>query len=368
MSEDFFEDFFKDKNKKQRKESNKNVLDKLYKVPKKDKGVNMPHFRAFKPNQVHQADLLFLPEDEGYKYALVVVDINNRRTDAEPLKNKTPSDVLTAFKTIYARGILKLPAKIEVDAGSEFRGAVAKYFHDNDVTVRVAKTGRHRQQGMVERRNQIIGKALFKRMAGQELLTGETSKEWVEDLPKLIKAMNKKTEGQKVKELPDAPVCEGDSCKLLGIGDKVRVALDGPKDVADLKRLHGRFRSTDIRFDPTIRTIKEVLLKPGYPPMYLLDGNVGARKVEPVAYTKNQLQLVDKEEKYPSGDLIKNINNKKTFTVEKLVGHKKEDGKLYLRVRWLGFKEKDDTYEPALQLMKEIPDLVKEYKKQHKLK
>jgi len=40
--------------------------------------INFSHFDVTVPNQVHQADLLFLPHDSGYKYALTVVDIASR--------------------------------------------------------------------------------------------------------------------------------------------------------------------------------------------------------------------------------------------------------------------------------------------------
>ncbi|MEW8688801.1 MAG: hypothetical protein AB2556_23535 [Candidatus Thiodiazotropha sp.] len=44
------------------------------------------------PNEVHQADLLFLPHDRvgkrKYKYALTVVDVASRYKEAEPLATK----------------------------------------------------------------------------------------------------------------------------------------------------------------------------------------------------------------------------------------------------------------------------------------
>ena len=48
--------------------------------------VNFSHFDVNVPNEVHQADLLFLPHDGGYKYALTVVDVASRYKQAEPLK------------------------------------------------------------------------------------------------------------------------------------------------------------------------------------------------------------------------------------------------------------------------------------------
>ena len=66
-----------------------------------------PHYEISKPNQIHQADLLFLPHDtikrKTYKYALVVIDIATRYKDAEPLTSKKSDEVSSSFQKIYSR-------------------------------------------------------------------------------------------------------------------------------------------------------------------------------------------------------------------------------------------------------------------------
>ncbi len=244
---------------------------------------------------------------------------------------------------------------MEVDAGGEFKGETAKYLKGLNIWVRVAKVSRHRQQALVERRNQTIAKALFFRMAQQELLTGEESREWVEDLPKLIKLLNKRK--IKPRQISSDPVCEGDSCNVLDTGTKVRVALDYPINAVTEKRLHGKFRTTDLRWNPEIRTIKEVLIKPNSPPLYLLDGKVGKRKVDITAYTKNQLQVVPKNEKLPNPGVIR--GTPKTFKVEKILGRKKIKGKNYLSIKWLGFPK--PTYELEKKIMEDIPEIYNKW-------
>ena len=70
-----------------------------------------------------------------------------------------------------------------------------------------------------------------------------------------------------------------------------------PRDIEGNKP-PGKFRKTDIKYNLKIRTVKELLIKENSPPLYLLDGNYGRLKIEPVAYTKNQLLvLTPKEEK-----------------------------------------------------------------------
>ena len=84
------------------------VVDKLFTKVKKDTGINAAHYPDFKDNFFHQADLLYLPDDSGYIYALVVVDAGSRKVDATPLKDKTPKAVIAGFKKIYKNGILQL--------------------------------------------------------------------------------------------------------------------------------------------------------------------------------------------------------------------------------------------------------------------
>lgn len=361
MTDKFFSDYFA---KKKKTATKPQELDNLYKVPKKDKGPNMPRFNVPIPNAVHQADLLFMPHDKGFKYALVVVDACNSVTDAEPLKNKNAETVKDAFVKIYARTILKMPERIEVDSGTEFKSVVAKYFADHNVGVRVAKVARHRQQAMVEKRNQIIGTVLFKRMVAQELLTEQPSTEWVDDLPVVIREMNKQVRQSPPKRPNDSdPMCKGDACNLIPKGTKVRVQLEQPQDVATGKRLIGKFRSTDIRWDPTPRTVKEILIKPGSPPMYLLNGNIGSRKIEPVAHTKNQLQVVPKNEEKPSHKLIADPKSKHQFVVEKILEKKKVKNRWCYKIKWAGWPEKYNSFEPVKIITEDVPKIAADFEK-----
>ncbi len=110
----------------------------------------------------------------------------------------------------------------------------------------------------------------------QELLSGKESREWIDDVKLFVNALNKNAEKRKPEPEPKEPIAEPCSNKLLEIGVRVRLQLDEPMNVATGKKLPGKFRSTDIKWDPKIRTIRQVLLKPGFPPMYLLDKNNGS--------------------------------------------------------------------------------------------
>ena len=127
------------------KQNKSSLLSNLYAIPQKDKGLSQAHFQTYNKGIINQADLLFLPNDNGYKYCLVVVDLYDRKTDAVPLKSKTAEAVLEGFKEIYDRGILSLPKKILVDSGVEFKGVVKDYFNKLHITLKPSLPDRHRQ-------------------------------------------------------------------------------------------------------------------------------------------------------------------------------------------------------------------------------
>ena len=66
--------------------------------------VPRPKFDVAVPNEVHQADLLFLPHDrvgrKTFRYALTVVDVASRYKEAEPLTSKTAAEVADALSRI----------------------------------------------------------------------------------------------------------------------------------------------------------------------------------------------------------------------------------------------------------------------------
>lgn len=340
----------------------KQELHNLFKRPTKDKNVNSPKYdQTYGKDVDHQADLLFLPNDNGYKYALVVTDVGTRLSDAEPLKTKNTEEVLKAFKTIYSRGILSVPQYITVDSGSEFKSQVAQYFKDNDIVYKVAKPDRHRQIAVVERTNQYLAKVIFRRMYAQEILTGETSREWVDDLPYFIKMINVKRKQKPPKPSFDYK-CTGDSCNILEVGTKVRPLLDAPIDSVTDKKLHGKFRITDPKWNPEIRTIKQIRMLPGNPVLYLLNDPKNIDKVDyQTGYTKNQLQVVPKDEEAPHPSVIR--GKPTTYTVEKILDRKKVGNKIKYLVKWKGFSKNDATWEDAKKLKEDIPHMIAEYSK-----
>ena len=343
-------DFIKDLKTKRNTE-----LGNLYKKPVVESIDETPEIQVFEKNVYQQADLLYLPEDDGYKYLLVCVDLYDRSVDAVPLKQRNNKTVLEAFDKIYKRNNLDYPLFITFDQGTEFKDDTVKYFKKNGTNVRYGLTGRSRTLAMVERMNQTIGTILLKRMASQELLTGEVSKEWVEDLPELIEVLNENKKTPLKKAISPEPIITEYTGKLLQIGQKVRLLLDYPVNNVDNKREIGKFRSGDARWTIKTYKISQVLLKPGYPPMYLVDGD------NETARTKNQLQVIKGNEKEP--ELKYNRGKGDYFIIAKILDKKTENRKQYYQVRWKGHTLEQATWIPVGELnrTKDLKDMKDEF-------
>ena len=162
------------------------------------KRIIRPRFDVSAENEVHQADLLFLPYDtvkvgrinKTYKYALTVVDLRTRYKEAEPLTSKDSTEVAKAFEKIYKRH-LKYPKLLQVDPGREFMGAVSQLMAKSNVRIKRGQTEIHRDQGVVERFNRTLAERLFGYQYAKELEEPhKRNREWVKRLPEVVEALN----------------------------------------------------------------------------------------------------------------------------------------------------------------------------------
>jgi hypothetical protein len=221
-----------------------------------------------------------------YSYILVVVDAHTKKVDAEPLKSRSAEAIVSGFKSIYSRDYLDIPDVVSFDAGSEFKNEeVQSYFKSLHTRVKYALPNRHRQQALVERQNKTIGTVLLKRQANEELISGKQNKKWVKDLPLLVKVMDENVpKNPLITAISDSPLSTKYSQDLIPLHARVRSKLDYPIDAVTHKRIGSIFRSGDIKFSPQVKEVKDIVLKPGYPPLYLV-GN------DKAGYTKQQLQV-----------------------------------------------------------------------------
>ena len=83
-----------------------------------------------KPNDIRQANILYLPHDryekKVYKYPLNIVDVASRYKGAYQLATKNSKEIAQAFQWIYENTPLTYPKTLIIDDGKEFYGDTKK--------------------------------------------------------------------------------------------------------------------------------------------------------------------------------------------------------------------------------------------------
>ena len=126
-----------------------------------------------KPNDIHQADILYLPYDKYekkiYKYTLNIVDVASRYKGSYQLATKNSKEVAQAFQWIYENTLLTYPKTLIIDDGKEFYRDTTKLMEKHGVMIQRGDPSQHRSQGIVERFDRTLADRLFSYQYHKEL-------------------------------------------------------------------------------------------------------------------------------------------------------------------------------------------------------
>ena len=212
-------------------------------------------------NDIHQADILYLPHDKfkkkTYKYALNVVEVASRYKGSYQLTTKNAKEVAQAFQWIYQNTSLAYPKTLIINVGKEFYGDVTKLMEKHDVMIQRGDPSQHRSQGIVERFNRTLADRLFSYQYHKELENqSKSNREWVSWLQNVVSALNNEKTRLIEMKLVDAikqtlvkqgfsqPVKDYEE-KLLDVGAKVRYLYEPDELEGQQYRCERRKRSTD---------------------------------------------------------------------------------------------------------------------------
>ena len=240
-----------------------------------------------KPNDIHQADILYLPHDKfkkkTYKYALNIVDVASRYKGSYQLTTKNSKEVAQAFQWMYKNTELNFPKTLIVDDGKEFYSEVTKLMEKHNVIIQRGDPSQHRSQGIVERFNRTLADRLFTYQYHKELEDPlKSNREWVSRLQNVVSALNnEKTRliGMKpidaiketlVRQGFSQPVKNHDE-KLLDIGTKVRYLYEPGELEGQIYRGERRKRSTDPIWSVDVYKIRDRNVQKHQPTLYYLD-------------------------------------------------------------------------------------------------
>lgn len=294
------------------------------------------------------ADLIMMPETKGkYKYILSVVDLATDEFDIEPLKTKTPEEVLKAFQTIIKRPFLKMPyASIKTDGGTEFKGVFHKWILDKGTLHKVGLAGRHKQMANVEALNKQVERLFNGYMNEKEKLLKKVYKEWTDIIPFVRRELNKirKKDPKKIQVKHDYKFVFEEKPKYK-IGDVVFEKLDTPENALGHKQPTEKFRVGDYRFSVIPKKIVNILIftdKPHY--RYLLEG------INNASFSENELM--------PSKEKATK------YKVKKILDKKKIKGKIHYLIWWDKYKKAEATWEPETQLIEDgLKNMIDEFNK-----
>ena len=148
-----------------------------------------------KPNDIHQADILYLPHDKFkkkvYNYALNIVDVASRYKGSYQLSTKNTKEVVQAFQWIYQNTTLTYSKTLIIDDGKEFYGDTTKLMEKHDVMIQRGDPSQHRSQGIVEIFNRTLADRLFSFQYYKELEDpSKSNREWVSRLQNVVSALN----------------------------------------------------------------------------------------------------------------------------------------------------------------------------------
>ena len=278
------------------------------------KHIPRPRFDVRTPNEVHQADLLFLPHDRPgrgrklYKYALTLVDIASRYKEAEALASKTAKEVAVALEKIYKRSPLTYPKLFQCDPGKEFMGEVTKLLENHGTKIRRGRVDIHRDQAIVERFNQTLAERLFGHQYAQEMLLDDDKRsvEWVKRLPEVVKAINSEVTRiiankpeeaiklDKVAQKPpkyDRPVGLNEERLSSNVGLRY-LYYDGELE-------GGSKRVTDPIWSLEVYTIEKSIIKPHEPVLYYLYDAPTTR-----GFVREELLVVAPDTQLPPNNIL----------------------------------------------------------------
>ena len=270
------------------------------------------------------------PQNDNFKYILMIIDIFSKFGWAAPLKTKSGDSVKSALETIF---IKHKPHKIWADKGSEFYNIKVKKLLSKH-NIEIYSTENEEKCSVIERRNRTIKTDLWK------YFTANGTYKYIDILQALIDRYNstkhrsigmspsdarKVTNYQQVfKNLYFKRVQHQLQNKKprFQIGDKVRLAIQ--KDKFE--------KAYIINWSDKIYTIKDI------------------KNTTPFTYTVEDHNHKQHKGSFYEQELQKNKDER--FRIEKIVKYKKINGRKYALIKWIDYDNSENTWEPVEEIKK----------------
>jgi len=290
-----------------------------------------PYF-IYKTRAQFQADLIDVRSlsryNDGVTFLLIVIDSFSRYLFAKPLNNKRAVTVLNAFRGIFD-SLETRPKTILCDAGTELKN---QYFRNflNEQNIKLIHPNSEVKCGLVERANRSIQNLMYSYMSHFE------TNRFIDKLDQLVETYNKRPhrtlQGLSPKQADSAQYYIQALEALNKHYQKARDKRKKPKyaigDIVRVSKLKTKFtRGYHEQWKRELFTIFDINMKMPIP-MYLIR-SMNTNEIVKGGFYESELVRIGKTEVYK---------------IEKILRHRRRNGKLEYLVRWEGFDAQHDSW------------------------
>jgi len=303
---------------------------------KQQRNITYKHYKRYQ----FQMDLVevqhLASKNDGVRYLLNCIDIFTRYAFVRPLKDKSASTVLNAFKSILEEAVTK-PYMIVMDKGTEFTNRIFKDFCDRH-NIKLINPQASVHAAFIERFNRTLQLLMYKFMTDNE------TERYIEVLPKLVQTYNNRTH-RMIKTTPaKAETNESGEHLQLALIQQEQVKKITPRkpklkigSYVRIAKQKGKFsRSYDEQAMQEIYKIKTINTKKPIPLYYLTDYD-GKEDIVGGFY---EFELTPVETK--------------VFRIEKVLKKRTFRGKRQIFVKWKGFGNEHNSWIDETNVVKQF--------------
>ena len=281
-----------------------------------------------------QADIIemqtFARDNKGYRYMLTVIDVLSKYAWAIPLKSKKGDEMAETFEKIFKE---RTPDKIQFDEGKEFYNRHVKELFEKE-NIEWFSTKSDKKASIVERFNRTLKGRMYK------YFTEKQTRTWIDMIDELVNSYNN-TYHSSIHMTPiEASKEENEGTVWYNLYGAYLTSEYGTSkyNVSDTVRI-SKYKNIFAKgylpnYTQELFKIKQIIYGPVI--VYKLE-DLSGEIIEGTFYEQELSPYTDKSEVYK---------------VEKILRKKKIKGKQYGLVKWKGYDDKFNSWEPMENIHK----------------
>ena len=280
-----------------------------------------------------QADLIDLSRlkkhNNGYAYALTVIDVFSKVAWAIPIKHKTGVEMVNAFQNIFKES-RRHPQKLQTDKGTEFLNKTFQSFLKKKRVHFFVTENEDIKAAIVERFNRTLKERMWR------YFTKNNTLHYLDALPSLVNSYNH-TYHRSIKRAPASVNHKNQQ--------QVWLTLYG----SELKKTQPVYKEGDkVRISSARRNFKK-----GYLPSWTQEifTIIKVKKTVPPTY-----KIVDDQKEPIRGSFYKQelqkvyVDHNKLYKIEKVLERRGRGKSLKLLVKWEGYPPSHNSWVPISQV------------------